>query len=58
MPGLSGLDTLPLIKELKPTLPVVMVTKSEEENIMDMAVGSQIADYLIKPVNPCKFYYQ
>lgn len=52
MPGLSGLDTLPLIKELKPTLPVVMVTKSEEENIMDMAVGSQIADYLIKPVNP------
>lgn len=52
MPGLSGLDTLPLIKQLKPTLPVVMVTKSEEENIMDMAVGSQIADYLIKPVNP------
>ncbi|KAB2871381.1 MAG: bifunctional response regulator/alkaline phosphatase family protein [Bacteroidales bacterium] len=52
MPGLSGLDTLPIIKELKPTLPVVMVTKSEEENIMDMAVGSQIADYLIKPVNP------
>ncbi len=52
MPGLSGLDTLPQIKELKPTLPVVMVTKSEEENIMDMAVGSQIADYLIKPVNP------
>ena len=52
MPGLSGLDTLPIIKEFKPTLPVVMVTKSEEENIMDMAVGSQIADYLIKPVNP------
>ncbi|MGD9978299.1 MAG: PglZ domain-containing protein [Bacteroidales bacterium] len=52
MPGLSGLDTLPLIKAVKPTLPVVMVTKSEEENIMDMAVGSQIADYLIKPVNP------
>lgn len=52
MPGLSGLETLPRIKELKPLLPVVMVTKSEEENIMDMAVGSQIADYLIKPVNP------
>lgn len=52
MPGLSGLETLSQIKELKPLLPVVMVTKSEEENIMDMAVGSQIADYLIKPVNP------
>lgn len=52
MPGLSGLETLPRIKEIKPLLPVVMVTKSEEENIMDMAVGSQIADYLIKPVNP------
>lgn len=52
MPGLSGLETLPKIKEIKPLLPVVMVTKSEEENIMDMAVGSQIADYLIKPVNP------
>lgn len=52
MPGLSGLETLAKIKEMKPLLPVVMVTKSEEENIMDMAVGSQIDDYLIKPVNP------
>ena len=52
MPGLSGLEVLPLLKEAKPMLPVVMVTKSEEENIMDQAVGSQIADYLIKPVNP------
>jgi len=52
MPGLSGLDTLTIIKELKPALPVVMITKSEEENIMDQAIGSKIADYLIKPVSP------
>lgn len=52
MPGLSGLETLPRIKSVKPSLPVVMITKSEEENIMDAAIGSQIADYLIKPVNP------
>ena len=52
MPGLTGLETLPRIKELRPMTPVIMVTKSEEENIMDKAVGSKIADYLIKPVNP------
>ncbi|TCO07947.1 T9SS response regulator signal transducer PorX [Natronoflexus pectinivorans] len=52
MPGLSGLETLTRIKELKPNLPVIMVTKSEEESIMDQAIGSKIADYLIKPVNP------
>jgi len=52
MPGLSGLQTLQHIKQLQPSLPVVMVTKSEEENIMDEAIGSKIADYLIKPVNP------
>jgi len=52
MPGLSGLETLQAIKELQPATPVVMVTKSEEENIMDQAIGSKIADYLIKPVNP------
>ena len=52
MPGLSGLETLSRIKEIAPTVPVVMVTKSEEENIMDQAIGSKIADYLIKPVNP------
>ena len=52
MPGLSGLDTLSRIKELHPTIPIVMITKSEEENIMDQAIGSKIADYLIKPVNP------
>ncbi len=52
MPGMTGLETLPRIKEARPMTPVVMVTKSEEENIMDKAVGSKIADYLIKPVNP------
>ena len=52
MPGLSGLETLQRIKELHPSLPVVMVTKSEEENIMEQAIGQKIADYLIKPVNP------
>ncbi|MDP4277223.1 MAG: PglZ domain-containing protein [Bacteroidota bacterium] len=52
MPGLSGIETLNLIKELLPSLPVVMITKSEEEDIMNQAIGSKIADYLIKPVNP------
>lgn len=52
MPGLSGLQTLALIKDICPTVPVIMITKSEEENIMDMAIGQKIADYLIKPVNP------
>ncbi len=52
MPGLSGLETLQGIKEIQPNLPVVMVTKNEEEDIMDQAIGSKIADYLIKPVNP------
>ena len=52
MPGLTGLETLTLIKEMHPTVPVVMVTKSEEEDIMNQAIGAKIADYLIKPVNP------
>ena len=52
MPGLSGLETLQKIKEMSPATPVVMVTKSEEENIMNQAIGQKIADYLIKPVNP------
>ena len=52
MPGLSGLETLQEIKDLHPTLPVVMITKSEEEHIMEQAIGQKIADYLIKPVNP------
>lgn len=52
MPGLSGLETLVRIKNIAPVVPVVMITKSEEEDIMDEAIGSKIADYLIKPVNP------
>lgn len=52
MPGLDGLATLARIKQQKPSLPVVMITKSEEEAIMEDAIGSKIADYLIKPVNP------
>ncbi|MDR3217729.1 MAG: PglZ domain-containing protein [Dysgonamonadaceae bacterium] len=52
MPGLSGLETLSLIKESYPDVPVVMITKSEDEGIMNQAIGSKIADYLIKPVNP------
>ena len=49
MPGKSGLDILPLIKSISPGVPVIMITKSEEENIMEQAIGSQIDDYLIKP---------
>ncbi|TYA58949.1 T9SS response regulator signal transducer PorX [Formosa maritima] len=52
MPGLTGLETLNEIKEKRDTLPVVMITKSEEEYIMEEAIGNKIADYLIKPVNP------
>lgn len=52
MPGISGLEALSRIKETKPYVPVVMITKSEEEHIMEEAIGSKIADYLIKPVNP------
>ncbi|SFN67550.1 Response regulator receiver domain-containing protein [Bizionia echini] len=52
MPGLTGLETLNDIKERRDTLPVVMITKSEEEYIMEEAIGNKIADYLIKPVNP------
>ncbi|MCU0432346.1 MAG: PglZ domain-containing protein [Bacteroidia bacterium] len=52
MPGLSGLETLTRLKAARNDLPVVMITKSEEENLMEDAIGSKIADYLIKPVNP------
>lgn len=52
MPGLTGIETLHEIKEIRTNLPVVMITKSEEEYIMEEAIGSKIADYLIKPVNP------
>ena len=52
MPGITGLETLAKIKEIKQSLPVVLITKNETENLMDDAIGSQISDYLIKPVNP------
>ena len=52
MPGISGLEVLQRIKQIHPSMPVVMVTKSEEEQIMEQAIGQKIADYLIKPVNP------
>lgn len=52
MPGLSGLETLSELKEIKSSVPIIMITKSEEEYIMEEAIGSKIADYLIKPVNP------
>lgn len=52
MPGLSGLETLSRLKTIRSEVPVIMITKSEEEYIMDDAIGSKIADYLIKPVNP------
>jgi CheY-like chemotaxis protein len=52
MPGMDGLETLREIKKIKPALPIVMVTKSEEEGLMEDAIAGQIADYLIKPINP------
>jgi DNA-binding response OmpR family regulator len=52
MPGLSGIETLKLIKEVRTDIPVVMITKSDEEELMEAAIGSEIADYLIKPVKP------
>src|SRR6195952_5489299 len=52
MPGITGLQTLQQIKEVNSNLPVVLITKNEAENLMDEAIGSQISDYLIKPVNP------
>jgi CheY-like chemotaxis protein len=52
MPGLTGLETLGRMKAIKQHLPIVLITKNETENLMDEAIGSQIADYLIKPVNP------
>ena len=52
MTGLNGLETLVRIKEINSQIPVVMITKNEEEHIMEDAIGSKISDYLIKPVNP------
>lgn len=52
MPGITGLEALTRIKADYPSIPVIMITKSEEESIMEEAIGSKISDYLIKPVNP------
>jgi CheY-like chemotaxis protein len=52
MPGMTGLETLNVLKTSKPNTPVIMITKSEEEHIMEEAIGAKIADYLIKPLNP------
>jgi len=52
MPGLSGLETLEEVKDQEPGLPVVMITKNEEESLMEEAIGKKISDYLTKPVNP------
>ena len=52
MPGLNGLETLSRVKNIRPEMPIVMITKSEEEHLMEDAIGSKISDYLIKPVNP------
>ncbi len=57
MPGLTGLETLTRINSRHPDIPVIMITKSEEENIMTQAIGNQIADYLIKPVNPNQIWF-
>ncbi|MBD3335771.1 MAG: response regulator [Candidatus Eisenbacteria bacterium] len=56
MPGMGGLDLLDALKELQPYLPVIMITKSEEEDLMDRAIGRRITDYLTKPVNPSQIY--
>ena len=56
MPGMGGLDTLAVVKEEDPALPVVMITKNEEERLMDDAIGMQINDYLLKPVSPLQIY--
>ncbi|WP_024566552.1 T9SS response regulator signal transducer PorX [Elizabethkingia anophelis] len=52
MPGISGLEAIPMIKNIDSTIKIVMVTKSEEEHLMEQAIGSQISDYILKPVNP------
>ena len=52
MPGIAGLEAIPMIKNIDSAIKIVMVTKNEEEQIMEQAIGSQIADYILKPVNP------
>src|SRR5262245_27790635 len=56
MPGMGGLATLAAIKDRQPSLPVILITKSEEEQLMDEALGKRITDYLIKPVNPSQIW--
>lgn len=56
MPGIGGLQTLSYIKEAKPSIPVVMVTKNEAESLMEEAIGSKITDYLVKPINPTQIF--
>jgi CheY-like chemotaxis protein len=56
MPGIDGIETVRRIKELKPNLPIIMITKSEEEWLMDEAISEQVAEYLIKPVNPSQIF--
>lgn len=56
MPGMDGIATLEQLKSLQPSLPIIMITKSEEEHIMDEAIGAKISDYLIKPVNPNQIF--
>jgi CheY-like chemotaxis protein len=56
MPGMDGLEALGMIKDIRPDLPMIMVTKSEEENLMEEAIGSQIEEYLTKPVNPSQIF--
>jgi len=56
MPGIDGMTTLREIKDVKPTLPVIMITKSEEEDLMDEAISEKVAQFLIKPVNPTQIF--
>jgi len=56
MPGMDGMDTLRQVKEVKPNLPVIMITKSEEEWLMDEAISEKIEQFLIKPVNPTQIF--
>ena len=52
MPGISGLEAIPMLKNIDSSIKIVMVTKNEEEHIMEQAIGSEISDYILKPVNP------
>ena len=56
MSGIDGIETLRKIKEISPSTPIIMITKNEEEWLMDEAIASQISDYLIKPVNPNQIF--